>query len=117
MFNDILPLNSASTRKTAGKYAAATLLVLALGACAAGSTDSAQAVQSGGVAVFALGFWHGIIAPITLLVSMINEFATGSLPWAARMYQEGGGVVYDLGFFIGAIAGPSILWTGSLRRR
>lgn len=108
---------SASSLTTAGRYVVCTLSVLALSACAAGSSDAAHAAQSGGIAVFVLGFWHGLIAPITLLVSVINEFATGSLPWAARMYQEGGGVVYDLGFFIGAIAGPSILWTGSLRRR
>jgi hypothetical protein len=70
-----------------------------------------------GLSVFALGFWHGLIAPLTLLVSAINEFATGALPWSPRMYQEGGGIIYDIGFFIGIIAGPSILWSGSLRRR
>ena len=103
--------------KLTGKYALVTFLVLGLSACAAGSTDAAHAAHSGGVALFALGFWHGLIAPITLLVEAINAFATGSLPWSPHMYQEGGGVVYDLGFFIGIIVGPSILWTGSLRRR
>ena len=101
----------------AGRSAALVLLVLALSACAAGSQDAQQASQAGGVSVFALGFWHGLIAPVTLIVEAINEFASGSLPWSPRMYQEGGGVVYDVGFFIGIIAGPSILWTGSLRRR
>jgi hypothetical protein len=111
------PVRSALSQNMGGKYLAFALLVLGLSACTAGSTDAQQAAQSGGVSVFALGFWHGLIAPITLLVEVINEFATGALPWAPRMYQEGGGVVYDLGFFIGIIAGPSILWTGSLRRR
>jgi hypothetical protein len=100
-----------------GRYLTIALLALGLSACAAGSADAQQAAQSGGVSVFVLGFWHGLIAPITLLVEAINEFATGALPWSPRMYQEGGGVVYDIGFFIGIIVGPSILWTGSLRRR
>ncbi|MBC7769839.1 MAG: hypothetical protein H7124_13740 [Phycisphaerales bacterium] len=94
-----------------------TLLALGLSACTAGSSDAQQAAQSSGLSVFALGFWHGLIAPLTLLVQAINEFATTALPWSPRMYQEGAGVVYDLGFFVGIIAGPSILWTGSLRRR
>jgi hypothetical protein len=101
----------------AGKYVSITVLALGLGACAAGSTDAAQAADSGGVSLFVLGFWHGLIAPLTLLVEAINEFATGALPWSPRMYQEGGGVIYDIGFFIGIIGGPSILWSGSLRRR
>jgi hypothetical protein len=100
-----------------GQFAVAALLVLALSACTAGSSDAQQAAQSGGLSVFVLGFWHGLIAPLTLLVSAINEFATGALQWSPRMYQEGGGVIYDIGFFIGIIAGPSILWSGSLRRR
>ncbi len=100
-----------------GKYVAFTVLALGLSACAAGSGDSQQAAESGGIALLGLGFWHGLIAPITLLVSAINEFATGALPWAPRMYQEGGGVLYDIGFFVGMIGGPSILWSGSLRRR
>lgn len=117
MFDQITRPNSAVSKNNVGRCVALATLALGLSACAAGSTDAAEAAQSGGVSVFVLGFWHGLIAPITLLVSAINEFATGALPWSARMYQDGGGVVYDIGFFIGVIAGPSILWTGSLRRR
>lgn len=100
-----------------GRLALFTFLLLALSACTADSSDAQAAAQSGGLSIVVLGFWHGLIAPLTLLVEVINEFATGSLPWSPRMYQEGAGVMYDIGFFIGIIAGPSILWTGSLRRR
>lgn len=116
MFERLTP-SMLGSRNALRKYTMSALLVLALSACAAGSTDAANAAQSGGVAVFVLGFWHGLIAPITLLVEVVNEFATGALPWSPRMYQEGSGVVYDIGFFIGIIAGPSVLWTGSIRRR
>jgi hypothetical protein len=117
MFDHIATPSRARRLKQGGKYAVFTLLLLGLCACAAGSNDAQQASQAGGLSVFVLGFWHGLIAPLTLLVEVINEFATGALPWSPRMYQEGAGVVYDIGFFIGIIAGPSILWTGSLRRR
>lgn len=109
--------SSNSAVKKGGAYVVLALFALALSACAAGSSDAQQAAHSGGVSVFVLGFWHGLIAPVTLLVEAINEFATGALPWSPHMYQEGGGVVYDIGFFVGIIAGPSVLWTGSLRRR
>ena len=100
------------------KVTVSALMVVALCACAAGSTDAQHAAHSGGIATFVLGFWHGLIAPVTLVVEVINEFAThGTLPWSPHFYQEGAGVIYDVGFFIGVIAGPSIFWTGSLRRR
>jgi hypothetical protein len=111
MFEHVTPSRPVGVNQVR-RYAVAAMLVLTLGACAAGSTDAGS-----GIAVFVLGFWHGLIAPVTLLVEVINEFAAGALPWSPRMYQEGAGVVYDIGFFIGIIAGPSILWTGSLRRR
>ena len=116
MFNHLARPNLAPRLRRGGEYAVLALLVLGLSACTAGSTDAQGAAQSGGLSVLVLGFWHGLIAPLTLLVSAINQFANDALPWSPRMYQEGAGVVYDLGFFIGIIAGPSILWTG-LRRR
>lgn len=103
--------------KQGGKLAACALLVLALGACAAGSNDARQAADAGGISVFVLGFWHGVIAPVTLLVQVINEIAPRVLPWSPQMYQDGSGVIYDVGFFLGIVGGPSILWTGPLRRR
>jgi hypothetical protein len=117
MFDHITSSSRVGRSTQVGKYAVFALLLVGLCACAAGSHDAQQSVQAGGISTFVLGFWHGLIAPLTLLVELINEFATGTLPWSPRMYQEGAGVVYDIGFFIGIIAGPSILWTGSLRRR
>lgn len=117
MKHDLARATLAPRLRQGGQIALFTFLVLALCACTAGSSDSQQAAQSGGLSIFVLGFWHGLIAPLTLLVEAINEFATGALPWSPRMYQEGGGVIYDIGFFIGIVAGPSILWSGSLRRR
>ena len=118
MFDQDLALRRRFTLSSRSiRSGAVVLLVLALSACAAGSHDAEQAAHAGGVSVFVLGFWHGLIAPLTLLVEVINQFATGSLPWTPHMYQDGGGVVYDIGFFVGIIAGPSILWTGSMRRR
>lgn len=97
---------------------ASCFLVMTLCACAAGSTDAQHAAHAGVLSTFVLGFWHGLIAPVTLVVEVINEFATrGTLPWSPHFYQEGAGVVYDIGFFIGVVTGPSILWSGSWRRR
>lgn len=102
----------------ASRIAISALLVMALCACAAGSADAQHAAHSGMLSTFVLGFWHGLIAPVTLVVEVINEFATrGTLPWSPHFYQEGAGVVYDIGFFIGVVAGPAILWSGSWRRR
>lgn len=110
--NLTIPLSAMS------KVAVAAALVITLCACAAGSADADHAAHAGILSVFVLGFWHGLIAPITLIVEVINEFATrGALPWSPHFYQDGAGVVYDVGFFIGIVAGPSILWSGSLRRR
>lgn len=99
------------------RFVVAALLTLGVGACAAGSHDAQQAADAGALSVLLLGFWHGLIAPVTLLVEAVNEFASGALPWSPRMYQEGSGVLYDIGFFVGMLGGPSIIWTGSLRRR
>jgi hypothetical protein len=100
------------------KFAVAAFLAMTLVACAAGSADAEHAAHAGVLSTFVLGFWHGLIAPATLVVEVINQFAArGALPWSPHFYQEGAGVVYDVGFFIGVIAGPSILWSGSWRRR
>ncbi len=101
-----------------GKLAPAALMVLALAACAAGSQESAQAAQGGPVAEALLGFWHGIIAPITLIGEIIETVSPGTLPWSFHFYEaRQTGVLYDVGFYVGLAAGPSILWSGASRRR
>jgi hypothetical protein len=44
---------------------------------------------------FWAGFWHGLIAPITLIVSLFNK--------DVRIYEtHNSGVGYDVGFILGA---------------
>ncbi len=101
-----------------GKWAPTALLLLALAACAAGSQASAQAAQGGVVSELLLGFWHGIIAPITLIGEIIDTVSPGALPWSFQFYEAHRvGVLYDVGFYVGIVAGPSMLWTGASRRR
>jgi hypothetical protein len=46
---------------------------------------------------FWAGFWHGLIAPITLIVSVFNK--------DVRIYETNNtGVGYDVGFILGASA-------------
>lgn len=100
------------------RLALAALLLLALAACAAGSQASGQAAHGGSVSEVILGFWHGIIAPVTLIGEIIDKLSPGALPWPVRFYEARNlGVLYDIGFYVGLVAGPSMLWTGASRRR
>ncbi|MGH6987949.1 MAG: hypothetical protein ACRED9_14070 [Caulobacteraceae bacterium] len=94
-------------------------LLLALSACVAGSAESAHTATTGGdVAVFFLGLWHGIIAPIMLIIEVINRIWPHTLPWSVRFYEvKAARVVYDVGFYIGLAGGPSFLFGGWRWRR
>jgi len=51
-----------------------------------------NSVQAG----FWVGLWHGLILPVTFLVSLFNP--------GVRMYEKNDrGTLYDLGFIIGII--------------
>jgi len=50
------------------------LLGLGLAACVAGSAESARAASGGAISQLALGFWHGLIAPVMLIVEVVNKF-------------------------------------------
>ncbi len=89
--------------------------LLLLAGCAAGTSDADHAVASGLVSQVVLGFWHGVIAPLTLLVEVARYFLPGVVPWAWRFYQTASSVPYDVGFYIGITSGPSFLF--SRRRR
>ena len=93
------------------------LLLLALGACTAGSEDAHHAVMGGEVSQFLLGLWHGIIAPVTLIIEVVNWLAPHLLPWHPYFYEAGAGVLYDVGFYLGLAGGPPIVVTGWRRRR
>ena len=94
----------------APKIVLGTLILLALSACAAGSTDSHVAAAGGFFPQLLLGFWHGLIAPITLIVEIINQFWPHALPWNAHLYESSGtGFGYDIGFYLGLASSPSVL--------
>ncbi len=100
------------------QQAACLALALAVSACAAGTPESHQAVQNGVLPELLVGFWHGLIAPFTLIGEIIQKLAPGALPWSFRFFEaRDTGVIYDIGFFVGIFGGPSVIWTGSSRRR
>ena len=91
--------------------------LVALGACVAGSAASQQAAADGALQQIMLGFWHGVIAPVTLIVEVINKFAPHALPWSARLYEsKNTGVIYDIGFYLGLAGGPAIVLGRRTRR-
>jgi hypothetical protein len=95
-----------------------TLLAVGLVACVAGSGDSHHAAEGGPLSQLLLGFWHGLIGPLTLAGEIINKVFPHLLPWSVRFYEpQATSVLYDSGFFFGLLGGPSFLWAGSWRRR
>ena len=67
-------------------------VVLALSACVAGSGEAQHAAAGGTLSQLLLGVWHGIIAPVTLIVEIINKLAPHLLPWQAQLYEKDSGV-------------------------
>lgn len=90
-------------------WTAAAVLLL-LGACAASGNESAatQAGQPG----FWPGLWHGLISPITFLLSLFRD--------DVGIYEVGNsGGWYDFGFMFGVsvvFGGPARARYGSSRR-
>jgi hypothetical protein len=73
----------------------AVLLALAVTACAAGpNPEVGTAAQDGVVAGFWLGLWHGVIAPITFIISLFNSDVS--------LYEvHNNGNWYNFGFMLG----------------
>jgi hypothetical protein len=93
------------------RIAAAAALALLLAACVAGSGESAHAASGGLLSEFLLGIWHGVIAPVTLLVEILNRLFPRLLPWRAHLYEvRAAGAPYDLGFWLGLAGWPAIGW-------
>jgi hypothetical protein len=66
---------------------------LVLAACAPGANDVAEA-GGGDLAGFWLGLWHGIIAPITFVISLFNDHV--------NLYEvHNNGNWYNFGFILG----------------
>lgn len=106
-----------TSMRNVAKIAGAVAVVLTLSACVAGSGESQHAAEGGMLAQLLLGFWHGIIAPVTLIGEIINRFAPHVLPWTVHLYEtKASGVAYDVGFYFGLMGGPSIIWTRRSRR-
>ncbi len=92
-------------------------LLLALAACAAGSEASRHAAASGALAQFFLGLWHGVIAPVSLVIEVVDTLAPHALPWTMKLYERAEpSVIYDVGFYLGLMGSPSLAWRGWSRR-
>jgi hypothetical protein len=72
------------------------LCALLLGACAGGvNPEVGIASPDGDLAGFWLGLWHGIIAPVTFVISLFSD--------NINLYEvHNNGNWYDFGFVLGA---------------
>ena len=96
--------------RTGRKLLAVCALTVLLAACAAGGVESGEAAHGGMISLFLLGIWHGIIAPITLLVEIGHKLWPHTIPWAIRLYElKANSVAYDVGFFLGVGGGPVVV--------
>jgi hypothetical protein len=102
--------------KSALKIAGVAALLLLLSACVPGSSSAAAQAASGGmIGKFILGLWHGVIAPVTLILELLNDLSPGLLPMKIHIYQVSAqGIAYDLGFYLGIAGSPVVVWS---RRR
>ena len=81
--------------------------VLVLGSCAAGPNPD---VSSGADAGFWLGLWHGIIVPVTFVISLFTD--------QVNIYEvANSGNWYDFGFVLGLSASVGGSAGGSSRGR
>ena len=78
------------------KVLALLAIVVLLASCAPGPNPSERTPDvDGKVAGFFLGFWHGLIAPITFVVSIFSK--------GVRFYEvHNSGGWYNFGFVLGA---------------
>lgn len=79
------------------------LIVLVLTGCTfAGDTSAFTAGTPG----FLMGFWHGIIAPYTLIVRFFLDIKMYATP--------NSGLTYDLGFLFGIVGAIPLGWLATL---
>lgn len=70
----------------------AVLVVALLSACAAGPNEAASSTNDAG---FWFGLWHGLIAPVTFVISLFSD--------TVGVYEvDNRGGWYDFGFLLGA---------------
>jgi hypothetical protein len=72
------------------------VLALLLTSCAPGPNSAEKTPNAAGkIAGFWLGLWHGLISPITFIISIFSK--------SVRIYEvHNSGFWYNLGFVIGA---------------
>lgn len=93
--------------KTRLVFIAMCIIILLLLAACAGSEKFDK--EAGRKANFLHGLWHGIIAPISFFISLINN--------TVRVYEINNvGWAYDLGFLIG-VGGLGAGGSSSVRRK
>lgn len=74
----------------------ALVLVLMVGCAPGPNTLAGTANEEGKVARFWTGLWHGIIAPVTFIISLFSD--------RVAMYEiHNNGAWYNLGFLLGLI--------------
>lgn len=72
------------------------LLMLLLAACVAGANPGVDTpAADGDIAGFWMGLWHGVIAPLTFVISLFTENVS-----IYEVHNSGGW--YDFGFVLGA---------------
>jgi hypothetical protein len=89
-------MNDPRRFRTISTIAGAIAFVLLLAACTAGPNPAVDvAAESGELAGFWMGLWHGVIAPITFVVSLFTD--------NVNLYEvHNTGNWYDFGFVLGA---------------
>ena len=90
------------------RWALIGLFLLVISACAAGPNVAVDVPGADGdVAGFFIGLWHGIIIPVTFVVSLFTENVS-----VYEVHNTGGW--YDFGFVVGA---GTFLGGGASRRK
>ena len=91
--------------------ASIVLLCLLLVACAAGPNQLAKSANAQGkVAGFWLGLWHGLIAPVTFVISLFSD--------TVEMFEvHNNGGWYSFGFLLGMMILLGGGGGGAARRR
>ena len=92
-------------------FAAVALIVLFLAACAPGANEQLHTTNVQGLtAGFWRGLWHGIIAPITFLISLFSA--------NVGIYEaHNNGGWYDFGFLVGIFSFHGGRGAGGAARR
>ena len=71
------------------------IMLLSITGCAPGPNIQEGAIQGGESAGFWLGLWHGVIAPITFVISLFSD--------TVNVYEiHNNGNWYNFGFVLGA---------------